>query len=241
VSVVLEENHEIAVLREKAEQVRELIAPEQAGKDGRPESRPAAEAEGTRAEWRWEWYRRLEDAVLDLSNALPEGTEDYDARKLFEFQVGLRRAIDADPTATDQRGEVQLAMLRMADVARRIGRRLEHSALDDPRAAADFIFATLRGIGVMDLSRLLGVSSKTVNAWKAGGPVTRNAARIVVLAQVLTYLRASMTPVGLVMWFDAPRHQLGGSTPLELLGDDQANAREQLLWLARGARGQLAS
>ena len=35
--------------------------------------------------------------MLDLSYALPEGTEDYDARKLLEFQVGLRRAIDADP------------------------------------------------------------------------------------------------------------------------------------------------
>ena len=95
--------------------------------------------------------------------------------------------------------------------------------------AADFIFETLRGAGVTDLGRLFGVSTKTVNAWKAGGPVTRNARRVVVLAQVLTYLRASMTPAGLVMWFDAPRHQLDGGTPLELLDDDEANARELLL------------
>ena len=64
---------------------------------------------------------------------------------------------------------------------------------------------------------------------------------MVVLAQVLTYLRASITPAGLVMWFDAPRHQLDGATPLELLDEDEANARERLLSLARGARGQLAS
>ena len=220
-SIVVEQTQDLAHLRNKAAQVEQLMAAVQR----------------RRAKQRWDWYRRLEDAVLDLSYALPEGTEDYDARKLLEFQVGLRRAIDADPGAGDERGEVELAALRMADVARRIGRRLEHSELDDPRAGADFIFETLPGIGVTDLSRLLGVSTKTVNAWKAGGPVTRNAKRVVVLAQLLSYLRASISPAGLVMWFDAPRPQLDGATPLELLNEDEANARELLVSLARGARG----
>jgi hypothetical protein len=49
------------------------------------------------------WYQRLEDAVLDLSSALPEGTEDYDARKLFEFLVAVRRAIAADLDGVDGR------------------------------------------------------------------------------------------------------------------------------------------
>lgn len=224
-SIVLEQTQELAHLRDKASQVEELVTV----------------GERTGSDLRRDWYRHVEDAVLDLSYALPEGTEDYDARKLLEFQVGLRRAIDADPDARDERGEVELAALKMADVARRIGRRLEHSELDDPRAAADFIFDTLRGVGVTDLARLLGVSTKTVNAWKAGGPVTRNGRRVVVLAQLLTYLRASMTPAGLIMWFDAPRGQLDGSTPLELLDEDEAKARELLLSLARGARGQLAT
>ena len=224
-SVAVEQTEDVAHLRVRAAEVQELLA--------------AGERAGD--ERRWDWYRRLEDAVLDLSHALPEGTEDYDARKLLEFQLGLRRAIDADPDGGDERGEVALAALRMGDVARRIGRRLEHSLLDDPRAAADFILNTLPGVGVTELARLLGVSTKTVNAWKAGGPVTRNGRRVVVLAQVLTYLRASMTPTGLVMWFDAPRPQLNGGTPLALLDEDEANARELLLSLARGARGQLAN
>ena len=220
-SVAVEETRELAPLRDMAGRVQELMVTADRG----------------RAQQRQDWYRELEDAVLELSHALPQGIEDYDARKLLEFQVGLRRAIDADPDADDERGEVELASMRMADVARRIGRRLEHSELDDPRAAADFIFEALRGIGVTDLGRLLGVSTKTVNAWRTGGPVTRNARRVVVLAQVLTYLRASLTPAGLVMWFDAPRHQLHGRTPLELLDENEANARELLLSLARGARG----
>lgn len=209
----------IGVLRQTAERVEQLA---------RPPHRPAQPD--------LDWYHALEDAVLELSHALPEGPEDYDARKLFEFLVGLRRAVAAgsDP-------EVELAALKLGDVVRRITRRLEHEELDDPRAAADSVFATLRNVGVGDLSRLLGVSTKTVNAWRAGRPVTRNADRVVVLAQLLTYLRASMTLGGLVMWFDAPRHQLGGRTPLELLSENEATAREVLVSLARGARGQLAS
>ncbi|MHB8695563.1 MAG: hypothetical protein ACYDHH_30445 [Solirubrobacteraceae bacterium] len=187
------------------------------------------------------WYQRLEDAVLDLSSALPEGTEDYDARKLFEFLVAVRRAIAADLDGVDAGGEVELAMLKMADVARRIARRLEHDQLDDPRLAAEAVFEVLRGVAVGDLSRLLGVSTKTVNTWRAGGPVSRNAERVVLLAQLLTYLRASMSPAGLVMWFDAPREQLDGRAPLELLENHAGIAREQLVPLARGTRGQLAS
>lgn len=191
-------------------------------------------------ERRWAWFHALEDAIVELSDALPEGTEDYDARKLFEFLVALRRAIAADGDGADAAGEVALGTAMLADVVGRIARRLEHDELDDPRRAARAIFTTLRGVGVGDLARLLGVSTKTVNAWRAGGPVTRNATRVVVLAQLLTYLRASMTPVGLVLWFDAPRDQLGGRTPLALLDENEALAREALVRLARGGRGQLA-
>lgn len=191
-------------------------------------------------EARWAWYRQVEDAVLDLSDALPQGTEDYDGRKLFEFMVALRRAIVADEGGADEAGEVDLARMRMGDVVHRIVRRLEHDELDDPRVAADAVFATLRGVPVGDVARILGVSTKTVGAWRSGKPVTRNALRVVVVAQLLTYLRASLTPLGLVLWFDAERDELGGRTPLEVLEGGGAGAREELVALARGLRGQLA-
>jgi hypothetical protein len=212
------ETADIAVARDAAAQVRELVS-----------EPPGASLRRLR-----EWYGGVEDAVLDLSAALPQGAEDYDARKLFEFLIELRQAIEA-------RGDVELAAVRMRDVVARISRRLEHDALDDPDAAAHAVFATLAGASAGDLSRLLCVSTKTVGTWKAGGPVTRNASRVVLIAQLLTYLRASMTPKGLVMWFDAPRAQLGGRTPLQRLDDDEAAAGHELVSLARGGRGQLAS
>ena len=224
-------------LREKAERVLELVSPPRA----QPERRAKSEPEHSLAELRWAWYQGVENAVLDLSEALPEGTEDYDARKLFEFLIELRQAITADPGVSDAQGNVALGAMKMRDVVGRIGRRLEHDTLDDPQAAARAILATLPNVGVGDLARLLGASTKTVNTWKAGGVVSRKTGRVVLLAQLLTYLRSSMTPVGVVMWFDAPRPQLGGRTPLELLDENEALAREALVPLARGARGQLAS
>ena len=219
-------------LRHKAERVRDLIGP--------PHLAPVDDDVERLREQRRRAYAVIEDGILDLSSALPQGTEDYDARKLFEFLVGLRRAIDADPDARDERGEVELHKLMMLDVLQRIERRLLHDELDDPRVAADFLFRTLERIPAGDLARLLGVSTKTVGAWRAGRPVTRNGERVVVLAQLVSYLRASLTPLGIVMWFDAPREQLAGRTPVELLGRGVAAAREPLVSLARGARGQLA-
>ena len=233
-SVLAQAPDELGSLRRKAEHVGELIGP------ARPAPAPARESVDAALERRRRWYAAVEDAILDLSNALPEGTEDYDARKLFEFLVELRRAIDADPAGRDERGDVELRTMMMRDVLRRISRRLLHDELDDPRTAVDFVLAALRGVGAGDLARLLGVSTKTVGAWRAGRPVTRNAERVVVLAQLLSYLRSSLTPLGLVMWFDAERDQLDGRTPLQLLDRGVASAHAPLVALARGSRGQLA-
>lgn len=212
-------------LEARAEAVEALLHAE------RPPSRAARER----------WFTDLEDAILALVRALPEGGEDYDAGRMFEFSVALRRAIESAPDGADPDGAIELAALMIGDVVRRIGRRLEHDVLDDPRAAAEFVFATLPAAGAGDLGRLLGVSTKTVGAWRAGRPVTRNADRVVLVAQVLTHLRAAMTPRGVLLWFDGARAQLDGRTPLELLDrDGPAGAREPLTALARGLRGQLA-
>ena len=204
-----------ASLRLKAELVEELVehgADERAG-----------------------WYREVEDAVLDLTNALPAGTEDYEARQLFRFLTELRRAIDAGVE-----GRVELAAMRMADVARRMDRRLAHAALEDADEAARYVFAQLDSIGATELARVLGVSTKTVGAWRAGKPVKQRVERVKLVAQVVSYLRYSMTQTGLLMWFANPADALGARSPLELLDEDVRAAWEPLVAYARGGRGQLA-
>lgn len=221
-------------LREKAEHIEDLVTPPQS-----VEEQPNAERL-SRPERRQEWRRRVVDAVLDLSNSMPQGIEDYDVRKLLEQVVELGQLMDGDLEACDADGEVELATMRMADIARRIHRRLVREQLDDPQVAVKMVLDGLERIPVSELARLLGVSTKTVRAWQRGNPVRQNARRVVLVAELLSSLRSSMTALGVVMWFDAERDQLGGDTPLERLEKDTDAAREPLIGLARGARAQLA-
>lgn len=221
-------------LRSKAERVEGLV---ERSADERPS---AGEKLTARLARRADWYRRVEDAVLDLANALPAGTEDYEARQLFVYLTELRRALDADPKAADKDGHVALAAMQMADVARRLDRRLEHAILEDPAEAARYLFEQLGSVGVGDLARLLGVSTKTIGAWRSGKPVKQKVERVKLVAQLVSYLRYSMTPTGLVMWFGNEADVLDGRSPVALLGDGVAAAWEPLVSYARGGRGQLA-
>jgi DNA-binding transcriptional regulator YiaG len=178
-------------------------------------------------------YRKVEDAVLDLANALPAGTEDYEAKQLFVYLTQLRRAIDDG-------GDAQLAAKRMADVARRLERRLAHAALESPEEAVRFALANLEPLTVTEVARLLGVSTKTVGAWRSGKPVKQRVERVLLVAQLVWYLRSGMTATGLKLWFENPAGLLKGKSPLELLDADVHSAWEPLVAYARGGRGQLA-
>jgi transcriptional regulator with XRE-family HTH domain len=206
-----------ASLRSKAEVVEDLVEPG--------------------ADRRRDWYRRVEDAVLDLVNALPAGTEDYEARQLFVFLTELRRAIDEETDSTDR---VQLAAMKMGDVVRRMDRRLEHAVLENPEGAARFVFEQMDAVGATELARLLGVSTKTIGAWRSGRPVKQKVERVKLVAQLVAYLRYTMTQSGLVMWFGNEADALGGRSPLELLDESVGAAWEPLVAYARGGRAQLA-
>ena len=182
------------------------------------------------------WYSGVEDAVLSLSGTLPAGVEDYEARQLLRFMTELRQALDADDS-----GAAELAAMQMGDVARRLARRLEHASLEDPDEAARFIFAELNSLSATDLASLLGVTTKTVGNWKAGKPVKQKVDRLRLVAQLVSYLRHSMTPTGLLMWFENPADQLKRKSPLQLINADVTKSWLPLVSYARGGRGQLAS
>lgn len=182
------------------------------------------------------WYAEVEDAVLSLSGMLPAGVEDYEARQLLRFMTELRQALDAADS-----GAAELAAMQMGDVVRRLGRRLEHAALEDPEEAARFIFKELDSLSATDLASLLGVTTKTVGNWKAGKPVKQKVDRLRLVAQLVSYLRHSMTPTGLLMWFENPADQLKRKSPLQLIDADVTKSWLPLVSYARGGRGQLAS
>ena len=223
-------------LLSKAGELEGLVQPP-ASSDEHPER----ELEERKAR-RWGWYRTLEDGVLDLANLLPAGTEDYEARKLFEFLTELRRAMEEDLEVTDRSGHVALACAKMDDVLARMARRLEHTALEDPQRAAEYLFESLAPLSTSDIADLLGVSTKTIGAWKRGGPIRTHSGRVRLVAKLCCYLLPATTPLGFLMWFRASADLLAGKSPLELLGGGEPTpeAWNELVDFARGARGQLA-
>jgi hypothetical protein len=235
-STTMQATVDLEELREKAEHVEDLVTPPESV----DERRSTEERHVDLPERRRVWYRRVVDAVLDLSNSMPEGIDDYDVRKLLEAVVELGQRTTADPEARDADGTVELATMRMADIARRIRRGLVREQLDDPQVAIKMVLDGLARVPVSDVARLLGVSTKTIRTWQRGNPVRQNARRVVLVADLLSYLRSSMTALGVVMWFDAERDQLKGDTPLQRLETNTDAAREPLIDLARGARAQLA-
>lgn len=191
----------------------------------------AAELEGL--------HRRLEDGVLDLSTRLPAGTEDYEARRLFEYTVALRRALEPDEPDLDS---ALLTLVNFLDVLKRMERKLAHTRIEDPVEAVGFLLRVLSTQADEDVAELLGVSTRTLSAWRAGTrPSRASAGQILLVAQVVMYLRTSMTPRGLILWFRAPHDALDNMSPLELLQKDLDQAERLLRPLARGGRGQLAT
>lgn len=235
-SVPIDTIPDLDSLRRKAEQVKGLITPS-ASRLGAPDDADLASSPSERRE---RWFRRVEDSVLDLSNAMPEGVEDYDVRKLLELVVDLRRVLEADPDASDPNADVELATMRVADVLQRVQRRLLQDYLDNPQAAGAFVFRALGELSTSEIATLLGVSTKTIGTWRRGGPIKNNIRRLSLVAQLVSYLRHSMTARGVMMWFETQRDQLRGRTPLQLLDDGEPSAHAALLGLARGARAQLA-
>lgn len=227
--------HDVDELIRKSSEVEGLVS------TASSELEPNHETKAASAKRRKNWFRELGDAILDLSTSLPQGTQDYDARKLFEFHYELGLAIENDPEALDAKGHVALAAARIRDVTTRISRRLTHNEFDEnPETAFLFISERLKPLPATELARILGVSTKTVGTWAAGGPVARKQRRVTIVARLVSDLIAGLTASGVAMWFDAPRGQLSGRTPLELLNENEAAAHEALVTLARGSRGQLA-
>lgn len=217
----------------------ELVAPRREAIEGLAERIERQLDELTRSDGR-HGREGLRERLLELSRALPEGPLDHEARWLLDLMLALEDAFASDPDGLDPRGDVQVGSIRLADVVGRVRRRLLESELDEPSAAAAFVVAVLRDLPAAETAGLLGVSTRTLSAWRRGGAVARSRLRVVVVAHLLAELRGYLTPRGMVMWFDAPRDQLDGRTPRQLLDDGASGACEVLVGLARGGRAQLA-
>lgn len=92
----------------------------------------------------------------------------------------------------------------------------------------------LPGLGVRELAELLGVSVRQLQRRRQdGGDSTP---RMQLVARLVALLRHGWTDQGVYAWFQRPRADLGGRSPIAALDDPDAERR--LLLLARAGRVQ---
>jgi hypothetical protein len=186
------------------------------------------------------FFEELRAGVLAVAKSPAWRAHDL-ARELLVLVEDLRDAIDADPEANDPEWRQRELLQRMLVVLQAMIRQLDHDAIDRPERAARFVAETLADVEVGEVARLLATSPRMVSSYRRGevGQLRRNLNRVTLVGQLVDELQYSMTPRGVLLWFDAPMAALDGRTPRELLDDDPAANRAPLISLARGGRAQL--
>lgn len=207
-----------------------------------PAAPPARErsARAARVRERQAFFDEVRGAVLAVAKSPAWRAHDL-ARELLVLVEDLRDAIAADPDATDPEWREREVLQRMLVVVRAMLRQLAHDAIDRPEQAARFVAETLADVEVAEVATLLATTPRMVANYRRGdvGQIRKNPNRVTLAGQLVYELQTSMTPRGVLLWFDAPMDQLGGRTPRALLDEDPVANRPVLLTLARGGRGQL--
>jgi uncharacterized protein (DUF2384 family) len=88
-------------------------------------------------------------------------------------------------------------------------------------ALARWLVDSLR-VSVGDLSRVVGVSPRTLHRWMEDDtvePSSKDGARLATVARVANQLRHVFTGPGVIGWFERPSAALDGDTPQALLDD----------------------
>ena len=94
-------------------------------------------------------------------------------------------------------------------------------ALDQSPAPAHEWRTLQQVLGLESLARLLGISQSSARRYSSGSRSTPDnvAARLHFLAFVAGDLAGAYNDIGVRRWFDRPRRQLDGSTPIQALGE----------------------
>lgn len=234
-TAVLEPPTTEAELRERAEglaqEVEHHLEPAENLRDQERDQRVAARAA---------FFSDLRAAIVAVARSPAWRAHDL-ARELLLLVEDLRDAMAADPDARDPAWRQREVLQRMLVVLHAMIRQLAHAAIDRPERAAQFVAEALSDVEVGEVAVLLETSTRMIGNYRSGhvGQIRKNPNRVTLVGQLVYELRYSMTPRGILLWFDAPMELLGGRTPRDLLDEDPAANREKLITLARGGRAQL--
>ena len=96
---------------------------------------------------------------------------------------------------------------------------------------------SLPRVGQREIARLLDISVRQLQRWKTGGGDPSR--RLLLVTRLAALLRHAWTPEGIVAWFDRPRRDLAGQSPIDVL--DDPTYEPLLVTAARQGRAQHGS
>ena len=227
-------------LRERAEELASELAEQLAPLGEAAVAPPAAEElREQRLARRADFFAELRGGVKSLAASPAWRAHDLTTELLLLVEA-LRDEMAADPDATDPEWRVREVLQRMLVVLRAMVRQLMHDTIDRPEQAAQFVARALTDVEVGEVAALLDTSARMVGNYRKGevAQIRKNPNRVTLVGQLVYELHSSMTPRGVLLWFDAPMPALHGRSPRELLDEDPVVHRPALMALVRGGRAQ---
>jgi hypothetical protein len=140
-----------------------------------------------------------------------------------------------------RRREVRLALEQLRFLFARIA---EREPIGEDQTATDvarWLETTLPSVSQQRKAQLLRVSLRTYQRWVSAttAPSGDEERRLRVVARLVNQLRHSLTAPGVVEWFERPRPDLDGASPVDAL--DDPDRLEPLLAAAAASRGNVAA
>lgn len=201
---------------------------------------PAASKPNERAAAHREFFDEMRASIRTVAYSPAWRAHDL-ARDLLLLLEDWRDEIEADPEAADPDWRQKEVLQRMRVVLQTMTRQMDHDKIDRPEHAATLVANLLEDVEVNEVARLLETTPKMVTRYRNGevGQIRKNPNRITLIGQLVYELQYSMTPRGMLLWFDAPMDALDGRTPRALIDEDPVANRAVVMSLARGGRAQL--
>lgn len=184
---------------------------------------------------------RLAEVGRRLAGLKPqlEEADLSDAQKatLYSALLDVTTAMSGEPRDLNRFEAALVGIERVRHVIRDAIDEFVGGAGAGRRRLLEEVDSSLPGVAQADLAELLAVDPRTVRRWRSSDGEPAHRLRLV--ARLVAILRHAWTPKGVLAWFRRPRRDLGGKTPMELLGEP--GAERVLLAAARASRNQYAT
>jgi uncharacterized protein (DUF2384 family) len=158
--------------------------------------------------------------------------------------LGLFSTLDAELISDKaaKRRQLRISLERVRQALRDLIAEHDVAASQPAKSIARWLSDTTK-VSNAELADLIGVSARTYQRWVSPSEPTEPSPdeerRLRTVARAVEQLRWSMTPMGVLRWFQMPHPALSGQTPADVL--DKPAAYEELHRLAASSRAMVAT